>query len=172
MRINPEEVNAYSSRVLTTIVNNEGFEKLLFDEIPLSLGIDKEEEIMDIIVLRNTLIPFEKKITLKTINDSTFNCKIYEGERKLVKYNELFLEYIFDNISRKKGEEIEIEIIFEMDINYYLFITFKEIGNDNKSSIKKKYNTDRTKKKIEKLIEEGKNLKKMMKKKLNKSKIN
>ncbi len=159
MRINPDEVYAYGAAILAANLNNEdeSLEKLFFDEIPLSLGIDKGDGIMDIIVLRNTLIPFEKKITLKTINDSSFNCKIYEGERKLVKYNKLFLEYIFDNISKKKkGEEIEIEIIFEMDINYYLLITFKEIGNDNKNSIKIKYNNDRPKEEIEKLIEEGK----------------
>ena len=85
---------------------------------------------MKIIIPRNTKIPFEKTITLKSINDSLINYKIYEGERKLVKYNKLLGECKINNISkRKKGDKIEIEINFSMDINYNLFITIKEIGN-------------------------------------------
>ena len=63
---------------------------------------------MEIIIPRNTKIPFEKTITLKSINDSSFDYKIYEGERKLVKYNKLLGECKLDNISKKKGKEIEI----------------------------------------------------------------
>ena len=57
---------------------------------------------MEIIVPRYTKIPFEKSITLKSINDSSFNYKIYEGERKLVKYNKLIGESKLNNISKKK----------------------------------------------------------------------
>jgi molecular chaperone DnaK (HSP70) len=76
---------------------------------------------MEIIVPRNTKIPFIKTINLKLINNSSFICKIYEGERKLVKYNKLLGECKLDKISQKK-KEIEIEINFEMDINKCLFI--------------------------------------------------
>ena len=57
---------------------------------------------MEIIVPRNTVIPFIKTINLKLINDSSFICKIYEGERKLVKYNKLLGECKLDKISQKK----------------------------------------------------------------------
>ena len=57
---------------------------------------------MEIIVPRNTIIPFIKTINLKLINDSSFICKIYEGERKLVKYNKLLGECNLYNISQKK----------------------------------------------------------------------
>ena len=153
MSINPDEVYAYGAAILTSISNNV---EVILNVTHLSLGIDKGDGIMDIIIPRNTLIPFKKTITLKSINDSSFNCKIYEGERKLVKYNKLFVECIFDNISKKKkGEEIEIEIIFSMNFNFYLLITFKEIGNNNKNSINIKYNNNRPKEEIEQLIEEG-----------------
>ena len=57
---------------------------------------------MEIIVPRNTKIPFIKTINLKLINNSSFICKIYEGERKLVKYNKLLGECKLDKISKKK----------------------------------------------------------------------
>ena len=60
---------------------------------------------MEIIVPRNTVIPFINTINLKLINDSSFICKIYEGERKLVKYNKLLGECQFDKISKKKGDD-------------------------------------------------------------------
>ena len=60
---------------------------------------------MEIIIPRNTKIPFEKTITLKSINDSLFDDKIYEGERKLVKYNKLFGECKLNNISKIKKEK-------------------------------------------------------------------
>ena len=71
---------------------------------------------MEIIIPRNTKIPFEKTITLKSINDSSFDYKIYEGERKLVKYIKLLGECKLNIISKQNnGEVIEIEIIFSMD---------------------------------------------------------
>ena len=85
----------------------------------------------------------EKTITLKSINDSSsFNYKIYEGERKLLQYNVLFGKFTLNNISKKKGEDIEIEIIFRMGINYNLFGTVNERRNDNKNTIEIKYDNN------------------------------
>ena len=57
---------------------------------------------MEIIIPRNTTIPFEKTITLKSINNSSFNYKIYEGERKLVNYNKLLGECKLMTFPKKK----------------------------------------------------------------------
>ncbi len=128
--------------ILAANINNVEDEEIILDKTFLSLGIDKGDGIMEIIIPRNTKIPFEKTITLKSINDSLFDYKIYEGERKLVKYNKLLGECKLDNISQiKKGKEIEIN--FSMDINYILFITIKEIGNDNENTIEIQYNYNR-----------------------------
>ena len=128
--------------ILAANINNVEDEEIILDKTFLSLGIDKGDGIMEIIIPRNTKIPFEKIITLKSINDSLFDYKIYEGERKLVKYNKLLGECKLDNISQiKKGKEIEIN--FSMDINYILFITIKEIGNDNENTIEIQYNYNR-----------------------------
>ena len=128
--------------ILAANINNVEDEEIILDKTFLSLGIDKGDGIMEIIIPRNTKIPFEKTITLKSINDSLFDYKIYEGERKLVKYNKLLGECKLDNISQiKKGKEIEIN--FSMNINYILFITIKEIGNDNENTIEIQYNYNR-----------------------------
>ena len=75
----------------TANINNVEDEEIILDKTFLSLGIDKGDGIMEIIIPRNTKIPFEKTITLKSINNSSFNYKIYEGERKLVKYNMIII---------------------------------------------------------------------------------
>ena len=107
----------YGAKVFAKIVNNvvdEGLEKLfLIDETQLSLGIDKGNGIMEIIIPRKTKITFEKTIILKSINDSSLNFKIYEGERKLVKYNQLIRDCKLDKISKKKMEkELKLNSIF------------------------------------------------------------
>ena len=75
--------------ILAANINNVEDEEIVLDKTFLFLGIDKGDGIMVIIIPRNTKIPFEKTITLKSINDSLFDYKIYEGKRKLVKYNKL-----------------------------------------------------------------------------------
>ncbi len=64
--------NQFDEIILTTKISK--IENLvLLDVLPLSLGIDKGDGIMEIIIPRNTTIPFEKTITLKSINNSSFN---------------------------------------------------------------------------------------------------
>ena len=100
LRIPKEGIYVYG---LSAIISNLGLGRMsLINVTSLSLGIDKGDGIMEIIVPRNTEIPFIKTINLKLINDSSFICKIYEGERKLVKYNKLLGECKLDNISQKK----------------------------------------------------------------------
>ena len=88
MSINPKEVyiNDTEYEIINVIENkneDKKLEKLTYlDVINLSWGIDKGDGIIEIIISWNTRIPFKKTITLKLINDSSFNCKLYEGERK------------------------------------------------------------------------------------------
>ena len=100
LRIPKEGIYVYG---LSAIISNLGLGRMsLIKVTSLSLWIDKGDGIMEIIVTRNTKIPFIKTINLKLINNSSFICKIYEGERKLVKYNKLLGECKLDNISQKK----------------------------------------------------------------------
>ena len=48
---------------------------ILLNVTSLSLGIDKDDGIMEIIIPRNTIIPFIKTINLKLINNSSFILK-------------------------------------------------------------------------------------------------
>jgi len=48
---------------------------ILLNVTSLSLGINKDDGIMEIIIPRNTIIPFIKTINLKLINNSSFILK-------------------------------------------------------------------------------------------------
>ena len=121
---------------------------------PLSLGIDDGDGIMKVIIPRNTTIPYDNTIELNKLKDdkSSFICKIYEGERKLVKYNKLIGECLLNNIPK---EEVKITITFEIDINGLLKVIIKQDENENTTEIKVK--KDKNEEEIERLVEEGLN---------------
>ena len=157
--INPKETYIIGATMQIPILNKFDDEKS--EELKttsLSLGIDKGYGIMQIIIPRNSTIPIEETITLKSINNSSFNCKIYEGERELVKYNNFLGECMLNiNSQKRKTDEIEIEINFkieEKDNNFYIFVTVKEKDIDNKNDVKIPYNLRRSIEEIEKLIKE------------------
>ena len=122
---------------------------------PLSLGIDKGDGIMEVIFPRMSKIPCKNSIKFNTIKSYDSFYKIYEGERKLVKYNNLLLKNSFNNFSSRKISKNQIEIIFEIDIEKYLFMTVKENEN-NIFSTQIKLNLNKSQNEIKKIIEDAK----------------
>ena len=110
---------------------------------------------MKVIIPRNTEIPCKNTIEINKLKDdkSSFICKIYEGERKLVKYNKLIGVCFLNNIPK---EEVKIKITFEIDINELLNVIIKE--DKNKKSIEIKVYIYRNEE-IERLIKKGLKLK-------------
>ena len=99
MRINPDEAVAYGAAVQAAILS-EGFKNVpnlvLRDVTPLSLGIEVTyEDIMDVIIPKNTSIPVKKIIggyyTVKDNCDVSFN--VYEGERARASDNNLLVHF-------------------------------------------------------------------------------
>ena len=153
--INQMEINAYGATLIQKIDFDIIEKTKLINEIPLSLGIDKGDGIMDFIFPKITKIPCLKKFNLKLTKDnkSSFILKIYEGERKLVKYNK-YLGKLELNITHNLIEEIEI--IFEIDDNEFIYLKMKEIGNNNiYNSMKMKYDINKNDEEIKRLIDEG-----------------
>ena len=150
-----EEVYAEGAAIQAANIN--GYEDVshkklfLLDVTSLSLGIDDGDGIMKVIIPRNTTIPYDNTIELNKLKDdkSSFICKIYEGERKLVKYNKLIGECLLNNIPK---EEVKIKITFEIDINGLLKVIIKQDKNENTAEIEVK--KDKNEDEIEKLIEE------------------
>ena len=109
---NPEETVVYGAAIeaaVMTNIKNEKVETLvLMDATNFSLGIEIEGGIMNCMIPKNSIIPTKKTklFTLNADNPSSVLIRIYEGDNKMAKDNELIGELLLDGITpMKKGEQ-------------------------------------------------------------------
>ena len=139
--INPEEVYTYGAAIKGYLLK-QNFDNKIHNKTKLSLGIDKGDGTMHVIIPKNTIIPCKNNINLNKSKNIILD--IYEGENKLIKENKLLCKCSLNQIFINSNNYINIKIIFEINTENYLIIKIEE--NDyNKSFILKifKYNNDK-----------------------------
>jgi len=137
-KINPDEAVAYGAAVQAGILGNEkGAEDLLLLDVnPLSLGIMVKGGLMSVLIKRNTPIPTKvSQIFTNTENSQrTVNIEVYEGERTLVKDNNLLGKFDLSLAPMPKGKA-QIEVTFSMDSNGILLVSAKDLKTKQSNSI-------------------------------------
>jgi len=105
----------------------------IYDITPLSLGIRAEGDLMSVIIPRGTRVPIKAMKYFITTQDNQSNIKfeIYAGERKLIKDNILLTKIILKNLPLMNKGEVRIQVIFEVDENFILYIEVKEISSND-----------------------------------------
>jgi molecular chaperone DnaK (HSP70) len=138
---NPDEIVAIGASIQAYILlfKDDPFSKniTLLDVTPLSLGVELEGGIMNIIIPRNTNIPIkESKMYSNSIdNETKVQIKVYEGEREFTKDNILIGEFELADIDKlPKGSNV-IEICFSIDVNGMLTIVANDKLKTNSNSI-------------------------------------
>ena len=140
--INYKESIANGASILGAIVTNvknDYIEKIIvLNVIPFSLGIENENGEMEVIIPRNSTIPTKRrKEIFSTFKNNII--KVYEGENKLIMYNNLINEIIFDEIETMIKNKRKIEIIFDLDVKLNLIVSVKKSnGKYNNYMIKNK----------------------------------
>ena len=151
--INPDETVAYGATLMAAkiLIKNSYLtsEFNLMDISPFSLGTDiknnskdkdiqKEGDIMSVIIKRGSKIPIHNIETYSTTYDNQKNVSInvYEGEKKYVKYNHLLKKASLPLLTEKPAGQVKIKVKFEIDVNGILTVTGKEEGKDNLLEIK------------------------------------
>ena len=128
---------AHGSAIYTAqklnVMNKEQFQNFkIYDITPLSLGIRGEGDLMSVIIPRGTRIPIKVMKSYITTQDNQSNIKfeIYAGERKLIKDNYSLDRIILKKLPQKNKGQVKIEVIFEVDENFMLHVTAKELSNN------------------------------------------
>ena len=146
--INPDEAVAYGATIeAEKILHNKDkiIENItLLDIIPFSLGTDiinksndpeiqKEGNIMDVIIKCGKHIPITNTRIYKTISDNqvSMSINIYEGNKKYVKYNNLLKKSNINNLKKRPKGKTLIEMKFDVDINGILNVEAREKTDDN-----------------------------------------
>jgi len=173
--LNPDEAVAAGAAIQGYILShtdNPFSESVtLLDVTPLSLGVEtcggkklsgfNSGGIMDILIPRNTVIPYtvEKIYTTDTDYAKTIDIKIYEGERQMTHDNIFIGEFELRNITEAPRGIPEILVSFNIDLNGIITVTATEKESNSSSSIIVNSNkSGLSQEEIQRLVEEAKEL--------------
>ena len=131
----------------------------IYDITPLSLGIRAEGDLMSVILPRGSKVPIKAVKYFITTQDNQTNIKfeVYAGERKLIKDNILLTKIMLKNLPMKNKGQIRIQVIFEVDENFNLYIEAREISSNETPKRENVYiNENLSQNDIIKMIEDAK----------------
>ncbi|TNJ27152.1 Bip [Giardia muris] len=136
--INADEAVAWGAAVQASILSGaKDHDVLLIDVTPLTLGIETQGGIMTPLIERNSYIPVKKSKVFSTVQDQQTMVKIqvYEGERSMVKDNNLLGNFDLNDIPPAPRGVPQIEVTFEIDSNGILTVSAVEKSSAKEESI-------------------------------------
>ncbi|CAI5515936.1 unnamed protein product [Closterium sp. Naga37s-1] len=130
--INPDEAVAYGAAVQAAILSGEKVQDLLLRDVtPVSLGLESANEVMNVIVRRNTAIPTKKEQVFSG-NQPGVLIQVFEGEHPKTKDNRLLGKFGLSNIPPAP----QITVCFDMDANGILNVSAEDKTTGQKKKIK------------------------------------
>jgi molecular chaperone DnaK (HSP70) len=123
----------YTAKKINLMKNVQFNNFKIYDITPLSLGIRAEGDLMSVILPRGTKVPIkaEKYFITTQDNQSSIKFEIYTGERKLIKDNILLCKIMLKNLQPGNKGEVHIQVTFEVDENFLLTVTAREMDTEN-----------------------------------------
>jgi len=130
LTINPDEAVAYGAAVQGAILSGKANDicVILVDVIPLSLGVETQGGIMDVIIPRQKTIPCKVTKEYSTSSDlqTSVSIKVYEGERASTRDNNCLGTFELSGIPPKPKHMAKICVTFDLDANGILMVSAQE----------------------------------------------
>eukprot|EP00468_Gymnochlora_sp_CCMP2014_P010162 CAMPEP_0167753218 /NCGR_PEP_ID=MMETSP0110_2-20121227/7585_1 /TAXON_ID=629695 /ORGANISM="Gymnochlora sp., Strain CCMP2014" /LENGTH=609 /DNA_ID=CAMNT_0007638947 /DNA_START=134 /DNA_END=1963 /DNA_ORIENTATION=+ len=155
--INPDEAVAHGAAVQGAILSGLGEDYVVIDAIPLSLGVEAEGKMNEIIIPRNSSVPTVKYKLFQAVDDfqKMITIRVFEGERPCTKDCH-FLGQFDVQLNPIPSNQSRIKINFDVDADGLLEVTATDM-NSNKNE-KLTISSDRrtlSKHDVERMVEES-----------------
>ncbi len=153
--INPEEAVARGAAIYGAFkeqfLDKNNFNYKINNITSLSYGLELDNGEMDIIIPKNSMIPFEKTQKYQTAEDNQTKAKIivYQGENFYTKDNTFIDEYTIANITPKPKGKITFDVTFKINQNGILKVYSVESGEGQINKLKVNVNKGFSKKNFE-----------------------
>lgn len=135
--VNPDEAVALGAAVQGGILAGDVKDIILLDVTPLSLGVEVNGGMVDVLIPKNTTIPTQKKsvYTTATNNQTEVTIHILQGERPMAKDNKSLGMFNLSGIAPAPARVPQIEVDFSLDANGILSVKAKDLGTGKEQSI-------------------------------------
>ncbi len=155
--VNPDEAVALGAAIQGGILQGDVQDIVLLDVTPLSLGVEVEGGLVDVVIPRNTTIPVRKtKIyTTATDNQPAVTIHVVQGERPMAKDNKSLGQFNLTWIPPMPRGVPQIEVTFDMDANGILHVSAKEKSTWTEQKITIQWATNLSEEEIEKMQQEA-----------------
>lgn len=131
---------------------------MLLDVTPLTLGIETLGGVFTQLITRGTTIPAEKSQIFSTAQDnqSAVDIRVFEGQRSMVKDNNLLGNFRLDGISPAPRGQAQIEVKFKVDTDGIMTIAAEDKASGKSESVTIKNEKGRlSQEEIDRMIKEA-----------------
>lgn len=151
--IDPDQIVAHGAALQSEALHR-GSNSLLLDVIPLSLGIEVADKLVETIIPRNTPIPVARnqKFTTGVDNQTGFVIHVLQGEGEKVDECRSLAKFELKNVPALPAGQAKLEINFQIDADGLLSVSATELSQNIKQAIEVKPSYGLTEEEVIKLI--------------------
>lgn len=155
--VNPDEAVALGAAIQGSVLAGDVEDIIMLDVAPLSLGIEVEGGMMDIIIRRNTTIPTSESRVYSTATDNqpSVFIRVYQGERVKASDNKLLGTFELTGIQPSPRGVPQIEVKFDIDANGIVKVSAKDKKTNKEAKITITDSGGVSKEEIERMIKEA-----------------
>lgn len=154
--INPDEIVAIGAAIQASVLSIGG-NTLLIDVVPLSLGVEVANGLVEKIILRNMPIPFMKKqiFTTQAAGQTGIQIHVVQGESEEVKKCRSLAFFELKGLEKLAAGEARVEVTFQVDADGILTVSAYDLITGIKKEVQVKPSYGLSGEEVQKLLQKG-----------------
>jgi molecular chaperone DnaK len=156
--VNPDEAVAHGAAIQGSVLAGDAKDDIvLLDVTPLSLGIEVEGGLMEVLISRNKTIPTKESKVFSTATDNqpSVFIRVFQGERERASANKELGRFELSGIDKAPRGVPQIEVTFDIDSNGILKVSAKDKKTGKEADVTITNSGSLSQEEIEKMVKEA-----------------